>query len=55
VNFLEFKNFNEFKTKMDMDGKEAVMFLLDEIEKKERRINNHLSGPKKSKTEDDTF
>lgn len=38
-----------------MQGNEAIVFLLDEIEKKERRINNRLSGPKKSKSEADTF
>lgn len=38
MNFLEFKNFNEFKTKMGMDGQDAIMFLLDEIEKREYKL-----------------
>jgi len=35
LNFLEFKNFNDFKIKTGMQGKEAIMFLVDEIAKKE--------------------
>ena len=38
MNFLEFKNFNEFKTKTGMQGKKAIMFLLDEIKKKECKL-----------------
>lgn len=53
MKFLEFKNFDDFKTKMNFDGNEAIIFMLNEIEKIERRINSHLSGSNKSKKEDD--
>lgn len=33
VDFQKYKNFSDFKEKMGMNDKEAIMFLLDEIEK----------------------
>lgn len=38
LNFLEFKNFNDFKIKTGMQGKTAIMFLLSEIEKKKCKL-----------------
>jgi len=55
MNFLNFKDFDEFKKKMDINGEEAIMLLLNEIEKIEQRIKSHISGSKKSKSEVETF
>jgi len=55
MKFLDFKNFNDFKGKIGIDGKEAIMLMIDEIEKKERTIKSRISRSKKSKTEDDAF
>ncbi len=38
MNFLDFKNFDDFKAKTGMQRTEAIMFLLNEIEKKERKL-----------------
>lgn len=38
MNLLDLKNYQQFKTKIGMDGKDAIAILMDEIEKKENRI-----------------
>ena len=44
MNFLDFKNFDEFKEKMGIDGAEAIILMLNEIEKKARRLTNKKRG-----------
>ena len=47
MNPLNFKNYKEFKTNMDVRGKDAIMILLEEIdnrEKKIRQINSTFSA-----------
>ncbi len=38
MNFLDFKNFDDFKAKTDMQGTETIMLLLNEIEKKKSEL-----------------
>ncbi len=44
MNFLDFKNFNDFKTKTGMQGNVAIVFLLDEIEKKKSELACQKKG-----------
>jgi hypothetical protein len=38
MNFLDLNNYQQFKAKIGMNGKDAIAILIDEIEKKENRI-----------------
>lgn len=44
MNFSDFNNYHEFKMKTGMQGIEAIMCLLKEIERRKNNLNGRKNG-----------